>query len=1341
MKSSSRLDSAVFQLTPTRTRCDLVLSANGKTDKIVSGLVNPFLAQLKIARDQMAKGGYSIILEPELGTDATWFTRGTVERFVRFVRTPEVLERVYALESEILQIEEAIAIQSNNEIRLAMVKDHQTKSVEHIEGSRPLLDSNEEKAIVLYKPGAHLPEANGSTAQEGNSKVQLMKVLETRKTVLQKEQGMAFARAVAAGFDVDHMASLMSFAESFGASRLMEACVRFLDLWKRKHENGQWVEIEAADVMSCQSDFSAMNASGIVLSSAINKQWPETSDGNGKVGVDSDEKPQMDQQSSPSQQEYFQGQFPHPMFPSWPIHSPPGTLPIFQGYPMQGIPYYQNYPGNSPFFQPPYPSGEDTRLNTGQRKGQRRHSMDSGNGNTDTETEEVDTESGKKSSRSSKKQSSKVVIRNINYITSKRQESSGSESQSASGSESDEEEGDLSVTTSSKHKSSLRSSKRKGIHSKSLDELDSSNMEGTIHGNETDGGHWQAFQSYLLKGADEDEHAVDKGMFVMEKEVRVRRRENAAGHDPLVYDGRDVGYNQEGNMTDMQRISGNLARMTKASNDESLISRRMGQSNEGGSFMDGQMDIQPAEIDARKSRYRRSTNDDFIINRPEKHPGYMSSTDPFAVNGFVHPNKDLDSSSHYMDDDSYVVSLRSVSVDQVGTDGRHAIDMDSELPSSQVENLSNRAGSQVKYEPDDLSLLPERGTEKGTVGYDPALDYDMQVHAENYAQLDKKNEEVVTGIRKGTKKVDMDRKSKLIPDTSDKKKTVGPIRKGKPSKLSPLDEAKARAERLRTFKADLQKMKKEKEEEEIKRLEALKLERQKRIAARGSSIPTQPSSQQARKQLPAKLSPSSYKGSKFSDSEPGSVSPLQKFPIRTVSAGSTDSLKGSKSNKLSTRGNSAGNRLSQSVSSLPEPKKENGSVTPDAKASMARIRRLSEPKISSGHHVSLVKPRITEPVSKPKVSNGPESKKISAIMNHDKNKTASLPELKIRTTTRREVPLAKSSVKEMPQKVNGSKSSTTSGGAELKRNSDIRSHHSDGDDNSIIEKSVVMLECEKPSIPAMHTSEERIGSETGYSSNYKIVEKAETMSNYAAIRAPVSPLNLDGADIEPGKHRLEVLPSAIENSGSAETIRPILFGSGGNLPNDSMFLCEISCCQTTTENAGNVEKELPKHSSVTLAEKPYQAPFVRVSSLEDPCTGNSEYGKAPPTSLQRTTYAEALKVHVSDPKSLKLEKIPEGLDKPQMKETSKGFRRLLKFGKKSHTMSEHNVELDNGSANGSEADNSVSNIASSSEVHTLKNLISQDETPTANSTAQKTSRHFSLLSPFRSKNSEKRPST
>lgn len=53
------------------------------------------------------------------------------------------------------------------------------------------------------------------------TRVQLLKVLETRINVLRKEQGMAFARASAAGFDIGHMAPLVSFAKCFGASRLM----------------------------------------------------------------------------------------------------------------------------------------------------------------------------------------------------------------------------------------------------------------------------------------------------------------------------------------------------------------------------------------------------------------------------------------------------------------------------------------------------------------------------------------------------------------------------------------------------------------------------------------------------------------------------------------------------------------------------------------------------------------------------------------------------------------------------------------------------------------------------------------------------------------------------------------------------------------------------------------------------------------------------------------------------------------------------------------------------------------------------------------------------------------
>lgn len=71
-----------LSLLPIFSRCDLVVVANGRKEKVASGLLNPFLAHLKVAQEQIAMGGYSITLEPDPEIDAPWFTRGTVERLV-----------------------------------------------------------------------------------------------------------------------------------------------------------------------------------------------------------------------------------------------------------------------------------------------------------------------------------------------------------------------------------------------------------------------------------------------------------------------------------------------------------------------------------------------------------------------------------------------------------------------------------------------------------------------------------------------------------------------------------------------------------------------------------------------------------------------------------------------------------------------------------------------------------------------------------------------------------------------------------------------------------------------------------------------------------------------------------------------------------------------------------------------------------------------------------------------------------------------------------------------------------------------------------------------------------
>ncbi|PIA45445.1 hypothetical protein AQUCO_01700757v1 [Aquilegia coerulea] len=1311
MKSKTRLDSAVFQLTPTRTRCDLVIVANGASEKIASGLLNPFLAHLKTAQEQIAKGGYSITLEPKPDSETAWFTKGTMERFVRFVSTPEILERVNTIESEILQIEESIAIQSSEnmglstqeEVHQIRVEDRQTSMLESIEGTKPVHDTDAEKAIVLYQPEADVPDTNGSTKKEENSRVQLLKVLETRKAVLQKEQSMAFARAVAAGFEMDHIVHLISFGECFGATRLMEACLRFVQLWKEKHETGQWLEIDAAETLSNRSDLSSM----IVPESIVQL----SNESSGKTSNDSsaDKRPPLDAQVPPGNQEYYQGQYQHPMFPQWPNHSPPGAPPIYHPYPIHAMPYYQNYPGSGPYFQPPCPPMEDPRFNSSQRLG-RRHSMESRDSyNTESESGELGVtsmrsqdgselenegsrgrEPRRKAGRSSKKQAGKIVIRNINYITSKKQSMSGSESESASDPETDNGYEDLGCNSREiKHKNS-RSSEI-GVQNSSNANLSNSHGKvGGTNGQETDDGNWEAFQKFLLRNDDKGAHNTEHDMFSMEKESQVTRRKNAAGSDPIVSRGQESSEFHNGRMIDLDINSSKAARMLRASSDELVR-------DFGGKDSECQANMQLTELEGGRGGYKRMGNDEFMIHRRESQLGLIKSqSDTFAGNELEGSYDNWERrSSHNVIDESFVVPLRSGTQDQIGSDSRTALDMDVEFPSALQTNeeSSSKVRSQVSYEPDDLSLIPERGTERDSNGYDPALDYEMQLQADDVSRVVNENQDdAVSDVKEEGKKLFKDKKLKG-QNSLEKRKLEAAATKGKPSKFSPSTDAQARAAKLRAYKADLQKMKKEQEEEELKRLEALKRERQKRIAGRANSSPAQPQvASQTKPRLATKLSPNLHRGSKFSDSEPGSSSPIQKLPTRTTSVGSNESQKVIKPSRLNNSGRLAVNGLSRSVSSLPELKKEKDAATPEPKVSTARIRRLSEPKTSTIHQTSSVKLRSTNPVSNSKVSDVPEIKKISAIMSLDRTKAATLPELKIRTQKETSNMIHnKEAAKDVMQKSNGIGSSVTSESSKVKRTNEFTSHGSNGDENPIIEKSVVTLECEVPCLPSLQRSEEMTEIRKA---PYKEQKEGAMVSEYAAIHAPVSQHSMVEAAQDPSECLSNNQPTFHE---------------------------------AKADHAGT---ELPNISSISITEKPYHAPYARASSLEDSGSTKLEYSNAPNKKMA-AVITETASVQVSD-----LEDSPESLGKPQGKETSKGFKRLLKFGRKNSSAGERSVESDKLSASGSLGDDNCASSAPD-EVHTLKNLLSQDETPTA-STSNKASRHFSLLSPFRSKTSEKK---
>ncbi|XAR67560.1 hypothetical protein NMG60_11002356 [Bertholletia excelsa] len=203
MRSDTPLDYAVFQLSPKRSRCELFVSSAGSTEKIASGLVKPFVTHLKVAEEQVALEVQSFKLEAQRHKNAeTWFTKGTLERFVRFVSTPEVLELVNTFHAEMSQLEAALKIYS--------------------QGAGDQL--------------SNVSRGDAAKAATDATKKELLRAIDVRLVAVKQDLTAACARAEAAGFTHKTVLELQQFADQFGASHLHEACSKFISFCERRPE-------------------------------------------------------------------------------------------------------------------------------------------------------------------------------------------------------------------------------------------------------------------------------------------------------------------------------------------------------------------------------------------------------------------------------------------------------------------------------------------------------------------------------------------------------------------------------------------------------------------------------------------------------------------------------------------------------------------------------------------------------------------------------------------------------------------------------------------------------------------------------------------------------------------------------------------------------------------------------------------------------------------------------------------------------------------------------------------------------------------------------------------------
>ncbi|PPD96197.1 hypothetical protein GOBAR_DD06795 [Gossypium barbadense] len=843
MDFRTRLDYALFQLTPTRTRCDLVIFAGKENEKLASGLLEPFISHLKAAKDQISKGGYSVTLRP-LASSPPWFTKGTLLRFVRFVSTPEVLERFVTVEREIEQIENSI---QSYEANAAGTTDP---------------DGNFQKPYTSSKSKGEFDGTEDDVPEE-TSKVRLQRVLETRKKVLCKEQAMAYARALVAGYEPDNIDDLISFSDTFGASRLREACINFMDLCKRKNEDRLWMA-ELAAMQACpRPDLSYLGTSGIVLAgeendpsqnltinvSAMKQTGSAASDaGSGDINPDG---------SLASMDGKSQVQMP------WPPHFPP-YMQSFPGSGFQQMPPYQGYIFPGMHGAPPYhpgnmhwpPNVEDSSLARGWEPGDRRSHKSSSRskkkssqskGDESTESNDSSSESEPeeevhKRKHEKKSSSRKVVIRNINYISSKRNGDKGSDSEDNS----DEDEfidgdslkqqveeavGSLGKRhkSTSRHHKKHNGSKHRNSVSYDEDELVTKNPEGEKRSNP-----WDTFQNLLLQDKDLDSSEVDKQPARLQDKYFASTgtegvtKPKTISSDPFLDSqiGKDHEGETRGRNFGTNEFSGSVVKRRDGTNEELL----MLQGTDSG--ISSRAKISDYAAESTMARTRRE-GEWFINKEVDKSSNQDEMMGLKMFDGENASSLARESKKDVFVDDSFMIQGPSVGEYQ-SDQLRIGIGMVPELEATQQEHSNSENVSKaapVSYEPDDLYMVIGRGSAEETAmtSWTPEIDYEMNALS---AEATSRHADVeITGANeKGPDAKKLGKSEGKLPNKEVRSRVSnGPLAKSKSDVVSKSRKPPAGSKTM------IRRTKSDQEEENRKKMEELRIQRQKRIAERSAA--------------------------------------------------------------------------------------------------------------------------------------------------------------------------------------------------------------------------------------------------------------------------------------------------------------------------------------------------------------------------------------------------------------------------------------------------------------------------------------------------------------------------
>ncbi|KAL0320693.1 UNVERIFIED_CONTAM: COP1-interacting protein 7 [Sesamum radiatum] len=661
-------------------------------------------------------------------------------------------------------------------------------------------------------------------------RIRLQRVLESRKAMLKKEQAMAYARALVAGFEMDYIYDLISFSDAFGALRLREACINFMELCKQKNNDKIWMD----EVAAMQASY--LGTSGITFAGESHdlsqtgltkSSTPDSITRHGSLDITEGTDNALPVEFNQHQTEGAA------QLSTWPSHLPPymqnAQGPMFQPYPGYMFPGMHvaasHYPEQD--HEPSLTSQENSR-----NKKQSKHS------------------------------SRKVVIRNINYIAG-RNEDSGSSSDSSSSDEDEYVDADsikqqveAAVGSLKRHQKPTSREKKvrdssKKASNKSRKALDIEN-EGTPNSEERKDGNWDIFQNLLMR--DPDSTLADMGSKTrpVQEEYSIRKalgEENLSAldkkldkpkyaSDDFIFAERSTGNGTEAANFGQENFRGVVKSGSK--DEELLIPAR----SEGDYYLPND------QFGTETSMIKIQKEEDWIIgskaeisaNRGGNIDHNYFGADEASTNHFqIQENK-----TDVFSDDSFMVQSRP-SDGLLETQTKADIFMVSDIVGADQSKNSMPRNSQGKveasnfHEPEDLYMMLGRDSaaEHVVTSWSPEMDYRKDISLIEPVTSQSNNKISDNGdaplLQNGSVRNSKTRKEpggKVDGQAPKSKASSGPLGRSK-SDIASRSKMSAPGSSVMRSKAA-------KEEEKRKKMEELVILRQKRIAERSAAKGVRP---------------------------------------------------------------------------------------------------------------------------------------------------------------------------------------------------------------------------------------------------------------------------------------------------------------------------------------------------------------------------------------------------------------------------------------------------------------------------------------------------------------------